>query len=111
MKNSNFHGYGKLYKDEKVIYEGEFKDGLFEGWGVTEQYVGQFRGGKFDGFGVYKEFADDENKVVTLYYEGYFFDGLHSGTGVMIKGMAMPYEKIEDIHARGGIVDYIDSQI
>ena len=30
LKNSKFDGYGKLYNTDKtVLYEGEFKDGLF----------------------------------------------------------------------------------
>ena len=91
MRDSKFIGFGKLYnKEGNVIYEGEFKDGLFEGWGMTEKYTGQFREGKYDGFGIYMEFHDAKKDLVKFYYEGHFFDGLYNGFGIEIKDVNIP---------------------
>jgi hypothetical protein len=40
MRNSKFDGYGRMYKRSQLIYEGDFKNGLFDGWGLTPEYSG-----------------------------------------------------------------------
>jgi hypothetical protein len=46
-----------MYQNQKVIYEGEFKNGVFDGWGMTEEYVGEWRQGVYDGYGIYQKFS------------------------------------------------------
>ena len=42
--------------DGKIVYEGQFKNNLFDGWGIAPEYFGEFREGKYDGYGVYWEY-------------------------------------------------------
>jgi hypothetical protein len=38
MAKSKFNGFGKLYKNNEIFYQGEFKNDKFEGWGATLNY-------------------------------------------------------------------------
>lgn len=59
--HGKFHGRGTLHKKNEEVYEGEFKDDLYEGHGylqrfsnhdVQEWYIGSFRKGLYHGFGM-----------------------------------------------------------
>jgi hypothetical protein len=72
-KNGIYQGYGKIRKNSKLVYEGEFKDGKFHGRGkVTDAkgsiYEGEFKDGKFHGRG---KVTDAKGSI----YEGEFKDG------------------------------------
>ncbi len=101
MKDGRFHGEGKYvysqlpagiskgclrgpfdgqyHEKEKAVYEGEFKDHLFEGEGVFtfkngDIYEGEFRKGKFHGAGTF-------TYATGAFFEGHFIDGFASGAG------------------------------
>ena len=49
-------GYSRTTQEDGSVYEGEFKDGLFDGQGILtyvngDRYEGQFSEGKFEGQG------------------------------------------------------------
>jgi len=89
---SKYSGFGKLYggcDNKLLIYEGLFKDGLYEGKGILKdrykyEYNGSFKEGKYHGFGKLYKYIDnnnygEENKY--LYYEGNFNLGKFEGRG------------------------------
>ena len=80
MQEGLVQGSGKAYDEEgRVLYEGNFADGLYEGKGSLYEegvlvYEGDFSVGVFEGKG--KLYQDGE-----LVYEGGFSGGLREGTG------------------------------
>ena len=73
-------------------YEGEFKDGNFNGQGTYifpdgTKYIGQFKDGKFSGKGIYN--SDDG-----IRYEGEFKDGEFNGQGTYTFPDGTKYEAI-----------------
>ena len=92
-----YSGFGKLYEGfsrEKLIYEGFFKDGLYEGIGILrkfnirggeyEEYLGSFKKGKYHGFGNLYYYIYDIIKMKNykyLYYAGNFNLGNFEGEG------------------------------
>ena len=74
-------GYGKRTLADGSVYEGQFKDGDFEGKGTLtypngQQYTGEFKFGLFDGEGVLV--YSDGSK-----YEGQFREGALNGQGTI----------------------------
>lgn len=75
------HGYGTLYsKSNKVIYQGEWENDLFNGHGIRNNLnvmTGEFKEGFFYG---------DFNKLRGFWvkYEGGFLQGKKHGTGVLM---------------------------
>lgn len=103
--NNKRNGKGKLIFSDQSVYEGNFKDGDFEGEGTFKCrkyiYKGHFSGGKKNGKGYLKdliknieyngEFKNDlqdgygiEKYIDGSIYEGYFKKGLKDGNGKMI---------------------------
>ena len=88
FENFNYHDYGKLYltiPSNPLLYEGEFKFGLFNGKGILyeknyKKYEGSFANNMFNGIG--KIYEIDDNKNHYLYYEGNFVDDKIWGKGV-----------------------------
>jgi hypothetical protein len=79
FKNGLFNGKGKIVWRDGSVYEGEFKNGLFEGKGVFhykngELYAGQFKDGLAQGKGEHTYSNGDR-------YQGDFSDGLPEGIG------------------------------
>lgn len=85
FKNNLRDGNGKFTNKKGYIYEGEWLDGHFEGWGtikkrgndgcVVSVYQGQFKNWKKHGEG--KQF------FVNGFYEGLWRDGKRAGLGIM----------------------------
>jgi len=92
MKNGKFHGHGTLYEEYinehndlteqyRIIYHGEFQDGLLTGKGEIffpdgECNKGEFIGGKLNGQGINKK----GNEFI---YVGEFKDGIYYGQGIL----------------------------
>ncbi len=83
--------FGKQ-KFENGTYEGAFKNGLYDGFGVFqlesgEQYIGEFKANLKHGFGRWSGFRDlknapiDRNTSQFEWYEGYFENGVKQGKG------------------------------
>lgn len=78
------HGYGKAYDENGlIIYEGEFKDGLFHGEGIfyykdgTVMYEGEWKTGKRHGYG------NDYYPNGTILYEGEWEYNDRHGQGII----------------------------
>ena len=92
IKNGKWNGLGKIYKDDKIIFEGIFLNGKeWEGKGTIyyynesinhfEKYIGNISEGKMNGEG--KKFSEYGRYVFEEYleYEGNFMNGKKSGYG------------------------------
>lgn len=76
------NGLGKAQLPDSTTYEGEFRNGLFNGKGTLtsrngDRYEGEFKDGLMDGRGVYVSKNGDR-------YEGEFKDNYYSGKGILI---------------------------
>ena len=97
FENDQFSGTRGILCDEKGnIYEGDFLNGKFEGYGHYtmcngDNYIGEFKNGQFDGKGL---LTDKKGNV----FDGHFTKGKKEGFGVIItcKG-----EKIEGKYKNG----------
>ena len=83
-KNNKYEGRGILYeKDDKIIFNGYFKDGKYEGFGRLYdeyhdhelKYIGYFKNNKFNNKGILYS-----NKLIK--YEGNFLNGEYNGIGI-----------------------------
>ena len=81
VKNNIPHGYG-IYETDNIKYEGYFKDGIFDLFGVLTdkirkyKYVGSFKLGNKEGFG---KIIFEDGK----YFEGMFKNNSANGIGYM----------------------------
>jgi len=71
--------FGSVEYPDGSIYEGEFRDKLYHGYGALvyangDEYKGNFKEGEFNGEGIYK-WEDGE------YYQGEFLKGKKNGKG------------------------------
>ena len=77
MQNGKKHGKGKHTRSDGVIYDGDFRDGEYYGYGKlsspNETYEGDFRHGKYYGYGILT--------LPNVRYDGDFRDGLKHGEG------------------------------
>jgi hypothetical protein len=77
--NKKRNGRGKLILADQSYYEGNFKDGLYDGFGIFKNknyiYKGEFLAGKKNGQGKLENFNDKS------IYEGEFKDDLKDGYG------------------------------
>lgn len=78
------HGQGRLLHNGKLLYEGDFKNGIIEGSGKmydmedrSSYYEGEFKNNRFQGNGKFV-YSDGS------YYTGPFEDGLQEGTGKLL---------------------------
>ena len=81
IADSLFNGYGKMVYADSTIYQGEWKNGLWEGQGEIfypdgDLYSGEFREHEFNGYGTYL-YSDGAR------YEGYWQNGMFNGNGTM----------------------------
>lgn len=91
----NLHGHGVAYLPDGSFYNGEFKDGLFNGngtlvWNNGVNYVGEFRHGRMHGKGVMQSPGD-------FTYRGNFANGFFEGQGDFIRTGGYQY-KGEFVH-------------
>ena len=74
-----------------IVYEGNFRDDKYDGWGRTANFSGEFRDGFYDGYGVYSSGK--------IYYEGFFTRGLFNGEGIYFTGENMsPFHPVRNIN-------------
>lgn len=83
-------GFGKTQLPDSSVYEGEFKNGLFNGkgiltWSNAACYKGEFKNGLMDGKGNYV--GSDGSK-----YEGDYKDGILDGKGILVFANGDRYE-------------------
>ena len=85
-KSNKYHGTGKSTLKKKnnmiITYEGSYKDGFKHGHGIMtksngESYEGQYKYGLFNGYGKKKNYSE--------LYEGNFKDGRKHGKGILRK--------------------------
>ena len=96
FENDQFSGRGILCDDKGNIYEGDFLNGKFEGYGHDkmsngDNYIGEFKNGLFDGKG---QLTDKNGNV----FDGNFIKGKKDGFGVIITNKG---EKIEGKYKNG----------
>ena len=97
FKNDQFSGpKGILCDDKGNIYEGDFLNGKFEGYGHYtmsngDNYIGEFKNGLFDGKG---QLTDKKGNV----FDGNFIKGKKEGFGLIITNKG---EKIEGKYKNG----------
>ena len=96
FENDQFSGRGILCDDKGNIYEGDFLNGKFEGYGHYkmsngDNYIGEFKNGLFDGKG---QLTDKNGNV----FDGDFVKGKKEGFGVIITNKG---EKIEGKYKNG----------
>jgi hypothetical protein len=81
VKNNIPHGYG-VYETQNIKYEGYFKDGIFDLFGILTdkvrkfKYIGSFKDGNKEGYG---KIIFDDGK----YFEGLFKNNSANGVGYM----------------------------
>lgn len=61
-----YHGHGILIDDYSNIYDGEFSEGKFHGFGQynigNDMYIGEFKDGRMEGKGLYKKNMKDSKE-------------------------------------------------
>ncbi|MDD2688968.1 MAG: hypothetical protein PHT41_02290 [Candidatus Omnitrophica bacterium] len=83
-------GFGKAQLPDSSVYQGNFKNGMFDGkgaliWTNGSKYEGEFKDGLMNGKGVFTQRNGDK-------YEGDFKDGYMDGKGIFIYGEGTKYE-------------------
>jgi hypothetical protein len=79
MQDGRAEGQGSYVDATGIAYQGEWKNGLMEGFGTLtlpggDEYVGDMRAGKANGAGRYVDITGE-------IFEGHFVDGQRDGTG------------------------------
>jgi hypothetical protein len=79
MKNGRAEGLGSYYDLSGISYQGEWRNGLMEGFGTLrlpggDEYIGDMRVGKANGAGRYVDITGE-------IFEGQFVDGMRDGIG------------------------------
>ena len=91
LSEGKYQGYGKLYRNNNLLYDGCFKDDLYDGKGLlfidANRCEGDFQNGIIKNGKLYKGNY--------LYYEGEFLEGKFHGQG--IKYYDNGYKKLEGI--------------
>lgn len=82
-------GKGIEYKNGEIIYDGSFRNSLYDGSGKLYRdgmliYSGNFKDGKRNGYGV--QYADDE-----IIYSGMWKDNRYEGCGMLYQDGVMRY--------------------
>ena len=107
IADSMFNGYGKMFYPDSTVYEGDWKDGLWDGKGTVmfpdgDSYSGDFREHQFSGYGKYI-YSDG------AVYEGNWKDGLFNGAGTMHYADGSVYAGEWTNDRKNGIGVYFDS--
>lgn len=119
IRESKAHGMGEVHRNGEKLYEGQFKNGLFDGTGSMylgneDIYIGDFKEDKIHGRGIYffksgkryegtfKNWKEDgKGKLFSpngnLMYDGQWKQGRKTGTGV--------YYYCETEYYKGSFVD------
>lgn len=83
FSGNKFNGYGTIEYTSGDIYEGYFKNGLYDGDGKYETeagvYNGEFKEGKYEGRGIFR-WKDGS------YYDGEYRGGQRNGLGRLVMG-------------------------
>ena len=104
------NGHGTEYSSGEKIYEGEFRNSLYNGRGKqlfngSVIYIGSFLDGMRDGFGV--ELWNDE-----IYYKGMWKNGLYNGCGILFdSGKPRYIGTFTDGKPHGRINEFADGRI
>lgn len=105
--NGEGNGFGEQYKNDVLIYSGNFTNGSRDGQGISYyedgslRYTGNWKEGSYSGQGTsyykngtmhyqgawengkYSGQGEEYNSDGTLKYKGSFLDGLYSGVGIL----------------------------
>jgi len=94
VEDAAAQGEGRLFEGELLVFEGEFSQNMFHGFGTLfsssglVRYTGNFEANKFHGAGrLYDDYGN-------LKYEGNFINGIFYGHGVLhfvIEGISYTY--------------------
>ncbi len=97
----NLDGKGVYYRDDILVYKGEFKDGsyhgkgkLYFGDGSSVKYDGKFKNNRFEGKGILYDSIG--NKI----YVGKFSKGLYDGYGIAYDSLG---RETRHVWTKGGI--------
>lgn len=73
--NGEYYTKGVLINEgtEEIYFRGEFKNGLFHGEGISENYVGTYKEGKYHGNGTY--YNGRIKEYTGQFINGFFWDG------------------------------------
>ena len=108
LKNNSPDGIGMIYREadpvsghrqKRPIYQGEFKEGRYEGYGILYKAVGNELWeeiGKFPDGAAKKALAELKNEPI-LYYEGEFKEGEFSGKGNLYDGVKKGKNNLPDL--------------
>ena len=85
--NKGFTGNAECKFKDGSFYEGEWVNGLPEGYGTMvfankDKYVGDWNEGKMNGVGIYR-FYNSSSQEFSAVYRGEFVDGRREGRGKM----------------------------
>lgn len=101
FKDAAFHGVGRTIFGNGDVYQGEYKSGFSDGFGIfisdELKYKGEWKNGQQDGEG-YQSFADGSS------YKGEFTNGLREGKGLFKWEDGSWYEgqmKSNNLHGKG----------
>ena len=90
INDSIKEGFGIIYYKNGDIYEGEFKNNMYDGIGVYyfkngDRYKGEFKDGMCNGIGTYYFYNGGR-------YEGLFKNGIYDGCGTFYSSLGFKYE-------------------
>ncbi len=99
------NGRGIAYRNGEKIYEGEFKNSLYNGKGKqiengTLVYMGMFADGQRNGYGI--EFKNNE-----MHYQGMWKDNLYDGSGILFEDSETRYIGLFKAGKREGRINEI----
>lgn len=88
--DSKPNGFLKLYKDGKLYYEGNWKDGVFNGEGTLYKEDGSIKKGTWENGRLIQTYY--KNNTDEGFYDGYVLDGKPDGIGSMLYRNGSHYE-------------------
>ena len=107
IADSMFNGHGKMFYPDSTVYEGNWKNGLWDGRGTVsfpdgDSYRGDFREHQFSGYGKYI-YSDG------AVYEGNWKNGMFNGAGTMVYSDGSIYAGEWTNDRKNGVGVYFDS--
>ncbi len=83
-------GYLKLYKNDKLYYDGYWKAGLFNGDGILYKEDGSIKDGTWENGKLLQTYY--KSQTVEGFYDGYVYNGKPDGMGTMLYNDSSRYE-------------------